>query len=101
MNFFESLPDEIQEKIYKCAHELKMKETLDILKTVELENERSPEFLYRELFDSDMTNKEVHMFYNFLDWLDGKNLYVRHEYFDGNKYMEIYNDYWAHVEESE
>lgn len=105
MNFFYDLPEDIIEKIFKCAHEMKLKKSLDIIKTIDFWKRDDVGFaislMTRSFYNLGGTKKELQDYFFCLDWLDGKRLNVYAEDMLENKYYDIYCDYWARVEESE
>lgn len=98
MNRIDLLPDDIIDNIYYESHKKMSIHFLGDIKGVDT-NRFSPESLFLELFDSDMSNDEVREFYKCLDWLDGKKLNITREYINGNKYYNLYLNIWDDFDE--
>ena len=98
MNRIDLLPDDIIDNIYYESHKKISVLVLNDIKEIDT-NRFSPESLFLELFDSDMSNDEVHEFYKCLDWLDGKKLNITREYITGNKYYNLYLNIWDDFDE--
>lgn len=105
MNFFYDLPDDIREKIYKCAHKLNSKDTFEKIKKIDFWIRDDVGFAIMSmtnlLYYLGATQKELRDYYFCLDWLDGKKLNITSEDMEDNLYYNVYYDYWDRVEESE
>lgn len=97
MNRLESLPDELQEKIYKCAHYLKFKDTLTEIEKID--------FWYRNsmihsintmtnlLYVFGATREEREEYFMCMDWLYGRKFNITFEELEHNLYYNIYYEY--------
>lgn len=105
MNRFESLPDDIQEKIYFEVHKLKCKDTFKKIRSIDFWNRDDVGYsilaMTNLLYQLSATQREIRDYYFCLDWIDGKRLNITIEDFFENKYYRIYYDYWERVAESE
>lgn len=105
MNRFESLPDDIQEKIYKHRHELQSKATFRKIHSIDFWKRDDVGYailaMTNLLYNLDATQKELRDYYFCLDWLDGKKLNITMEDMYNNLYYNVYYDYWDRVAESE
>jgi len=95
MNFFYDLPEELQEKIYKCAHKLKFDTCL-----YRIDNHFEEHFLSGALknmalylYSSGVSNFELNNYFECLDWLDG-NTPFDYDESRNNVYYRIFEDYW-------
>ena len=105
MNRFESLPDDIQEKIYFEVHKLKCKDTFKKIRSIDFWHRDDVGYailsMTNLLYHLDATKKELRDYYFCLDWLDGKRLNITIEDIQDNLYYNVYCDYWSQVAESE
>jgi hypothetical protein len=105
MNRFESLPDDIQEKIYFEVHKLKCKDTFEKINSIDFWRRDDVGFailsMTNLLYYLGATQKELQDYFSCLDWLDGKRLNITMEDMANNLYYNVYYDYWDRVEESE
>ena len=67
MNFFYDLPEEIIDRIYKFAHEIKFIDTICEINSNK-RNEDYDTYIYKLLFNSEMSNTEVKDFHIFCIW---------------------------------
>jgi hypothetical protein len=95
MNRLELLPEELQEKIYKCAHELKFNICL-----YRINNHFDEHFLSvalknmaLHLYSTGISNFELNNYFECLDWLNGNTPFNYDESRD-NIYYRISEDYW-------
>jgi hypothetical protein len=105
MNRFESLPDDIQEKIYFEVHKLKCKDTFKKINSVDFWRRDDRGFailsMTNLLYFLGASKNELKDYFFCLDWLGGKRLNITMEDMIKNKYYDVYYDYWDLVEESE
>lgn len=84
MNFFYNLPDDIQEKIYKYAHELQLKCTFPFI-------HKKPNpydtIIYKTFCESSYDRKNLYHFNNFLDYIHGKVINFEYKSLHENRYM--------------
>lgn len=105
MNFFYDLPEELQDKIYECAHKLNSKDTFEKIKKIDFWRRDDVGFAIMSmtnlLYNLGAPKNELQDYFFCLDWLDGKRLNITMEDMIENKYYDVYYDYWDLVEESE
>ena len=94
MNRLESLPDDIQYKIYHEVHKLNSKHLFEEIKTRDFWDRVGTCYSILEmtklLYDLDMTQEELTEYYYCLDWLYGKRQNIKMEDLFENKYYRIY-----------
>ena len=105
MNHFYDLPDDIQEKIYKHAHEIQSKNMFGKIKKIEFWRRDDVGYsilaMTNLLYHLGAPQKELEDYHFCLDWLDGKILNIRLEDMIENKYYDVYYEYWDRDYESE
>lgn len=98
MNRLESLPDDIQDKIYHEVHKLNSEHLFKEINTRYFGDRVGKCYSILEmtqlLYNLDMTQEELTEYYYCLDWLDGKRLNITMEDIFENKYYRIYYNYW-------
>lgn len=84
MNFFYDLPDDIQEKIYRCAHEMKLKKTFPFIET-----KPNPygTYIYKTFCEASYDREDLKHFNDFLDYIHGKAHNFPYELVHENRYM--------------
>ena len=101
MNFFYDLPEEIIDKIYKLEHRILFNKTIDEINYLK-RNEDFDTFIYKLLFSSDMSNKEVNDFHIFCVWVDDVLKNSSEEFphpvevftIQNSKYISHYINFW-------
>jgi hypothetical protein len=104
MNRFDSLPDDIQEKIYHEVHKLNSKDLFIKIKKIEFWQRRHPAIrgMTNLLYHLGASKKELKDYFFCLDWLNGIRLNITGVVMmDDNLYHNVYYDYWDWEEESE
>ncbi len=105
MNHFESLPDDIQDKIYFEVHKLKCKDTFKKIRSIDFWHRDDVGYsilaMTNLLYQYGATQREIRDYYFCLDWIDGKILNITIEHVFENKYYHVYHAYWERVAESE
>lgn len=84
MNRLESLPEELQDKIYQCAHEMKLKLTFPFI-----HNKPNPydTVIHKTFCQSGYDREDLNHFNNFLDYIHGKAYNFPYEKLHENRYM--------------
>lgn len=98
MNFFYDLPEELQDKIYKHAHELKLKRTFPYIQCKP--NPYGTCIIHKSFFGTTGYDREnLKHFNDFLDYIHGKAYNFPYERVHENRYMMMldflinYDDY--------
>ena len=99
-NRIETLPVELQDKIYEHVFKLKFKDVLskvqEINKTWQYKGE---EYTIKHcLYNTTMSKKELQDYFNFIDWFSRKSPV---EIFNNNRYFHAYYGYWDALNEYE
>jgi hypothetical protein len=102
-NYFESLPDDLQDKIYRHTHELQSKEIFKKIQLIDFWKRDDWLLLSMNdlLYNLGATKMELRDYYFCLDWLDGRKLDIEMEDIIENKYYNIWSEYWYEVAEGE
>lgn len=84
MNRLESLPEELQDKIYECAHKSQLKLTFPFI-----HNKPNPydTIMHKTFCHSSYNRKDLYHFNNFLDYIHGKAYNFPYENVHENRYM--------------
>ncbi len=100
MNFFYDLPQDIQDKIHKHAHELQSNETFRKIQSIDFWQRgdvgHAIVAMTNLLYHLSASQKELQDYYFCLDWLDGKRQGITVEDMKDNLYYNAYRDYWDH-----
>ena len=86
MNYFYDLPDDLQEKIYGCAHKLLLKRTFPFIET---KPNPYDTIIYKTFCQSSYDRKDLNHFNDFLDYIHGKAYNFPYENVHENRYMMI------------
>ena len=89
MNFFYDLPDDIQEKIYRCAHEMKLKKTFPF---IQCKPNPYKSIIYKTFCEASYDREDLKHFNNFLDYIHGKAYGFPWETERENKYLNMMVD---------
>ena len=84
MNYFYDLPDDLQEKIYGCAHKLLLKRTFPFIET---KPNHYKSIIYKTFCEASYNQKDLNQFNSFLDYIHGKAYGFPMEALRENKYM--------------
>jgi hypothetical protein len=95
MNFFYDLPDELQDKIFKCAHKIKFDICLCRINYCFDEHFSSAALknMALHLYSTGVSNFELNNYFECLNWLDG-NTPFDYDESRNNVYYIIFEDYW-------
>jgi len=103
MNRLELLPIELQEKIYYETHKLKF--NISVYRIKNHFDEHLPAGAFKDmvlhLYSTGITDNEIKNYFEFIDWLDGKNLKITSDYFEDNVYKRIYTDFFVSIWDSD
>lgn len=98
MNRLESLPYEIQDKIYFEAHKIKYNDVSNEIKHINLWKERNGNvFLALSVFlhENGATQKELDEYFTLIDWLDNKDKTITFKDIQENKYYRVFCVFWG------
>ena len=84
MNLFYNLPDDLQEKIYRYAHELQLKCTFPYIK---IKPNPYKSYIYKEFCEAVYNRQDLKHFNGFLDYIHGKAYDFTHVTLSENRYM--------------
>lgn len=84
MNYFYDLPDDLQEKIYGCAHKLLLKRTFPF---IHYKPNPYDTVIHKMFCQSSYDRKDLNDFNNFLDYIHGKACNFPYENIHENRYM--------------
>lgn len=84
MNFFYDLPDELQDKIYRYTHQMKLKRTFPLIHT-----KPNPygTHIYKSFCEARYDRQDLKHFNDFLDYIHGKAYNFPYELVHENRYM--------------
>jgi len=86
MNHFYDLPDDLQEKIYRCAHNLLLTRTFPFIET---KPNHYKSIIYKTFCEASYNQKDLNHFNSFLDYIHGKAYGFPWETLRENKYMNM------------
>lgn len=85
MNFFYDLPDELQDKIYRYSHELKLKRTFPY---IQCKPNPYGTLIHKSFFETTGYDREnLKHFNDFLDYIQGQAYDFPYENVHENRYM--------------
>lgn len=98
MNFFYDLPEELQDKIYKHAHELKLKRTFPY---IQCKPNTYGTIIHKTFCQAGYDREDLYHFNNFLDYIHGKAYNFPYENVHENRYMMMMDFLINYVEDED